>query len=127
MSRITDIEEMELEEREEVRDDIFSQLSDTLLSEKRLLKRFFEFCEQYNNFEYDEMGINMEESEMVLKRVVKIRDLLLLNIENKLSYSFDNVDTEVLTKCMTMEVVRDEIKYKIIIQVMPDSFHLELV
>ena len=127
MSRITDIEEMELEEREEVRDDIFSQLSDTLLSEKRLLKRFFEFCEQYNNFEYDEMGINMEESEMVLKRVIKIRDLLLLNIENKLSYSFDNVDTEVLTKCMTMEVVRDEIKYKIIIQVMPDSFHLELV
>jgi len=127
MSRITDIEEMELEEREEVRDDIFSQLSDTLLSEKRLLKRFFEFCEQYNNFEYDEMGINMEESEMVLKRVVKIRDLLLLNIEDKLSYSFDNVDSDVLTKCMTMEVVRDEIKYKIIIQVMPDSFHLELV
>jgi len=127
MSRITDIEEMELEEKEDVRDDIFSQLSDTLLSEKRLLKRFFEFCEQYNNFEYDEMGINMEESEMVLKRVIKIRDLLLLNIENKLSYSFDNVDTEVLTKCMTMEVVRDEIKYKIIIQVMPDSFHLELV
>jgi len=125
-SRRTEINDCELEDTEEFRDEIFLKLSDALLDEKRLLKRFYEFCENYNNFEFDEMGINMDESDDLVRKANKIRDLILSKIEDKLLYIFDSVKSDILTKSISLNLDLKEARYKVIIEVQNDSFNLEL-
>lgn len=125
-SRRTEINDCELEDTEEFRDEIFLKLSDALLDEKRLLKRFYEFCENYNNFEFDEMGINMDESDDLVRKANKIRDLILSKIEDKLLYIFDSVKSDILTKSISLNLDLKEASYKVIIEVQNDSFNLEL-
>ena len=93
MSRATDIIDEELldDDMDTLKDEVFSQLSATLIEEKRLIKRFYDFCDEYNNFEFDEMGLNMDEADDILRKTNKIRDLFLSNIEEKLLFIFNNV------------------------------------
>lgn len=125
-SRRTEIIDCEIDDVEEFRDEVFSKLSSALLEEKRLMRRFYDFCEEYNNFEFDEMGINMDESNDLLRKINKIRDLFLSNIEDKTLYLFDDVESGTLTKTITMDLDVKEISFKVIIKVMSDSFNLEL-
>ena len=111
---------------EELRDEVFLELSSTLIDEKRLIKRFYDFCDDYNNFEFDEMGINMHESDNILRKMNKIRDLFLLNIKEKLLYIFDNVESNSLTRIITFDLDTSKNNYKVILEVMSDSFNLEL-
>lgn len=125
-SRRTEIIDCELDVIEEYRDEVFSRLSDALLEEKRLLKRFYDFCDEYNNFEFDELGINMNEADDVLRKSNKIRDLVLSNVEDKLLYIFDNIKSDPLTKTITMDLDLKESSFKVLISVENDSFKLEL-
>jgi len=126
-SRRTEINDCEIDDIEEYRDEVFTKLSDVLLEEKRLMKRFYDFCEEYNNFEFDEMGINIDGADDVLRKANKIRDLLLSNVEDRLLYIFDNVESNMLKKSICMELDLSEISYKLTLEVKYDSFNLELV
>lgn len=129
MSRQTQIVDEEIldDENELIKDEVFSKLSYALIEEKRLISRFYNFCDEYNNFEFDEMGINMDESDDVLRKANKIRDLFLSNIESKLLYIFENVESNTLTKIITLDLDNKEDNYKVIIEIMSDSFNLEIL
>jgi len=125
-SRRTEINDCEIEDTEDFRDEVFNKLSDALLEEIRLIKRFYDFCEEYNNFEFDEMGINMDGADDILRKSNKICDLIISNIEDKLLYIFENVKSNMLTKSICMDIELAEISCKIIIEVQNNSFNLEL-
>ena len=125
-SRRTEINDCEIDDIEEQRDELFSKLSDALLEEKRLLKRFYDFCEEYNNFEFDEMGLNMDGADDILRKANKIRDLILSNIEENLSYVFENNKLQVLTKSFIADLKIQEKSYKVSVEVKSDSFNLIL-
>jgi len=128
MSRATDIIDEELldDDMDTLKDEVFSQLSATLIEEKRLIKRFYDFCDEYNNFEFDEMGLNMDEADDILRKTNKIRDLFLSNIEEKLLFIFNNVESNTLTRIITLDLDTKENNFKVVIEVMSDSFNLEL-
>ncbi|MEA2019221.1 MAG: hypothetical protein U9N59_12305 [Campylobacterota bacterium] len=129
--RVTNVVDEELIEeidpREEFRDELFEQLKTALIDEQRLLKRFYEFCEQFDGFEYDEMGMNMEEGNDILKRTNKIRDKFLNSIEEKLLYIFNNVDTNTLTRIVSFDLDAQEFQYRVIVEVFENSFDLEVI
>ncbi len=110
----------------ELKDIIFDKLKLALIDEKRLLKRFNDFCEEYSNFEYDEMGMNMEEGEDVLLRVNKIRDKFLTSIQTNLSYEFINIETFVVTHILAFDINIEENSFRVILEVLEDSFNLEV-
>ena len=143
-TRVTNIEDVEISEEldsnEEIktsdliseeelsnrRDEVFENLKIALIEEKRLLGRFSSFCEEHNNFEYDEMGMNMEEGENILRMTNKIRDKFLAQIQEKLLYIFENPETNTLTHIITFDLDTKENQFKIIIEVLEDSFNLEV-
>ena len=128
--RVTDIVEEEIieniDENEEHRNEVFENLKIALIEQKRLLARFCTFCEEHNNFEYDEMGMNMEEGEDILRMTNKIRDKFLAVIEEKLLYIFQNTATNTLTHIITFDLDTKENQYKVVIEVLEDSFNLEV-
>lgn len=119
--------ELTSEEKNLLHDEIFEKMKLALIDEKRLLGRFIEFCKEYTGFEYDEMGENMEEADDVLRKCDKIRDKFLLNIETKLLYIFSNVKTNTLTQILTFELDTKDAQFKVILEVMPNSFNLEII
>ena len=125
-SRKTEIVDYEIDDNEEFEDEIFSNLSTCLKEEKRLLKRFYDFCEEYNNFEFDEMGINMNEADDILRKSNKIRDLILSNIEEKSAYVFDDIQSDIVSKSFSMKIDLKQDICQIIIEVQSDSFNLAL-
>jgi len=125
-SRQTEIDDYEIDDNEELEDEIFSNLSTCLIEEKRLLKRFYDFCEEYNNFEFDEMGINMNEADDILRKSNKIRDLILSNIEEKSAYIFNDIQSDIVSKSFSMDIGLEQDSYQVIIEVQSDSFNLAL-
>jgi len=125
-SRQTEIDDYEIDDNEELEDEIFSNLSTCLIEEKRLLKRFYDFCEEYNNFEFDEMGINMNEADDILRKSNKIRDLILSNIEEKSAYIFNDIQSDIVSKSFSMDIGLQQDSYQVIIEVQSDSFNLAL-
>ncbi|MEA3553889.1 MAG: hypothetical protein U9R39_05760 [Campylobacterota bacterium] len=128
--RVTDIVEEEIidtvDENDEQRDEVFKNLKIALVEQKRLLARFSTFCDEYNSFEYDEMGMNMEEGEDILRKTNKIRDKFLAVIEEKLLYIFQNVETHTLTHIITFALDTKDNQYKVILEVLEESFNLEV-
>ena len=122
-----EIEEVEVDPRDKFKEEVFQNMKLALIEEKRLLGRFNEFCEDHTNFEYDEMGMNMEEAEDILRKTDKIRDKFLGTIEEKLLYIFENTDTNTLTRIITFDLDAKEFQYKAIIEVFDDSFNLEII
>ncbi len=125
-TEIIDEEIIEDEVIDELQDEIFDKLRDALINEARLVKRFYDFCLEFNNFEYDEMGMNMEEADEVLARANKIRDKLLDSIMEISSYKFENIKTdEVYYKILFDIIIEEETKH-CIIEADIDSFDLEV-
>ena len=128
--KITDNIKEEIDEtvdkQEEIRDEVFENLKIALVDQKRLLGRFYTFCEEYSEFEYDEMGENMEEAENILRKTNKIRDKFLTIIEENLLSVFQNIQTHPLTSIITFDLDSKEYQYKVIIEVLENSFNLEV-
>ncbi len=129
--RKSEIVEEELEEnlispRDELKDEIFDKLKLAFMEEKRLLGRFYEFSNEHGSFEYDEMGMNMEEGDEVLRKVDKIRDKILNTIQENLLYIFENIETNTLTNIITFDLDAKEFQYKVVLEVFSDSFTLEI-
>ncbi|MCK5110447.1 MAG: hypothetical protein KAQ94_02920 [Arcobacteraceae bacterium] len=111
---------------DELQDEIFEKLRVSLIQEARLVKRFYDFCLEFNSFEYDEMGMNMEEADEVLERANKIRNKLLNALMEHSSYKFTNIKTdEVYYKILFDIIVEDGVKH-CMIEADVDSFDLEV-
>ena len=126
--RKTKIEDEIIEDEicDELQDEIFDTLKDLVILESRLLKRFYDFCLEFNSFEYDEMGENIEEADAVLERANKIRDKLLNNIFETTSYQFSNVKTDEVYYKILLDIIIEEETRHCIIEVDEDSFDLEV-
>jgi hypothetical protein len=118
--------EQEIDPRELIRDELFENFKIALIDEKRLLKRFYDFCIAYNDFEYDEMGMNMEESEDISRKIIKIRDKFLDNVMENISSSFEHIDMDILNKSVWFDIKTEQYSYKIMIKILNDSFELEI-
>ena len=130
-SRRTNIIEEELEEdiidsRDLLKDEVFDKLKFAFVEEKRLLGRFYEFSVEHTNFEYDESGINMEEADDILRKTNKIRDKILNIIQEDLLFIFDDIETNTSTNIISFDLDAKEFQYKVVIEVLSDSFNLEI-
>ena len=132
-NRRTNIIDEEIENLEEEnllkRDEIFEQFKLALLNEDpaRLLGKFYHYCNEYVNFEFDESALNMEEAEDTLRKTNILRDKLIESLEETLGYKFDNIKTNTLQFQISFTTTIENIKYTIIIEVFPDSFDLEIM
>ena len=122
-----EIIEEQIDPRDEFKDEVFQNMKSALVEEKRLIRRFYDFCEEHTHFEYDEMGMNMEEGEDILRKTDKIRDKFLNTVEEKLLYIFENTETNTLTRIITFDLDTKEFQYKVILEVFDDSFNLEII
>ena len=111
----------------EIQDEVFEKLKLSLLDEIRLLKKFKQFCIDYNDFEYDEIGMNMEESEDILRKAYKIRDKFLSTVETKCLYKFNNIETDVLTNIIKFDLESEKLQCKVKLDISEDSFNLEII
>ena len=127
MSRRTAIVDEELFEDENFEEEVFTIISAAFKDEQRLLKRFYDFCGEYVNFEYDESGNNIDQSNDIVRKINKIRDLILSNIEEKLTCRFDNTDSNIQEKVIKSDISIQNAQYTITIRVLIDGFHLELL
>ena len=131
-NRKTEIIEEKIEDFEEMttskRDEVFEQFKLALLNEDptRILGKFYNYCYEYTNFEFDESAMNMDEADDVLRKVNILRDKLLESLEEILSYRFEDIKTNTLEFQISFTTTIEESKYNIIIEVFPDSFDLEI-
>jgi len=131
-NRKTEIIEEEIEDFEEAttskRDEVFEQFKLALLNEDptRILGKFYNYCHEYTNFEFDESAMNMDEADDVLRKVNILRDKLLESLEEILSYRFEDIKTNTLEFQISFTTTIEDNKYTIIIEVFPDSFDLEI-
>jgi len=132
-NRQTQIIEEEIEDFDDTislkRDEIFEQFKLALLDtdSTRLLGKFYNYCDQYVNFEFDESAMNMDEADDVLRKVNILRDKLLTSLEQSLNYTFENVKTDTKNFQISFILTLEDVKYKIILEVFEDSFDLEIV
>ena len=129
--RRTTIVDEEIEDLEEnsKRDEIFEQFKLALLNEDptRLLGKFYNYCDEYVNFEFDESALNMDEADSVLRKTNILRDKLIDSLEEILSYKFENITTDTLKFKISFTTTLEDTKYTIFIEVFPDSFDLEIL
>jgi len=131
-NRKTEIIEEEIEDFEETttskRDEVFEQFKLALLNEDptRILGKFYNYCYEHINFEFDESAMNMDEADDVLRKVNILRDKLLESLEEILSYRFEDIKTNTLEFQISFTTTIEDNKYTIIIEVFPDSFDLEI-
>ncbi|MEA3512604.1 MAG: hypothetical protein U9R37_03285 [Campylobacterota bacterium] len=122
-----EIEKNEIDPKEEKREEVFEKLKYEFIEEQRLIGRFYDFCSQYHNFEYDEMGINMEEGEDILRKTNVIKDKILNRASEKLLYIFENVEINTIANIISFDLDTKEYQYKVVLEVMSDSFNLEVI
>ncbi|MCD4759010.1 MAG: hypothetical protein K8R39_12120 [Arcobacteraceae bacterium] len=117
-----------IDSTEILRDEVFEQFKLALLNEDptRILGKFYNYCYQYTNFEFDESAMNMDEADDVLRKVNILRDKLLESLEEILSYRFEDIKTNTLEFQISFTTTIEDNKYTIIIEVFPDSFDLEI-
>jgi regulator of sigma D len=119
--------------------ELFDKIEDAFVKEARLVQRLNSFMFEYNHFEYDEMGINMEEAEEVKKRVEKIHNKLMNNVSSILDFTLKSKNIDILhhkvdlTATIQEEkqedeetiIVKKDIDFSVIVD--EDGFELEIV
>ena len=85
-------------------DDIFEDLKTALLDQQRLLKRFYEYCLAYQDFEFDEMGLNIDEAQNEKRKALKIKDKLIKELNNTLKMPIEATITDTLKNSINLLV-----------------------
>jgi hypothetical protein len=113
---------------QELRDELFSQVKDALLEEDqiRLLKKFYIHANQHTDFDFDDMGLDFEESEAILKRCTTLKNKIIAHLEASLELQFFDVSFDTLHMMIVAFTSYKEHQFKIIIEVFEDSFDLEI-
>lgn len=111
-------------------EEIFEELKTKLLEQTRLLSRFYEFCLAYQEFEFDEVGLNIDEADNEKRKALKIKDKLLAEINNKSDYNLEEESSDILKNKIVLitKLNTNESKkiVKFVLSVEKDSFTLEL-
>ncbi len=110
---------------------IFEELKELLLDQQRLISRFYQFCSAYQNFEFDEMGLNMEEADEEKRKALKIKDKLISDINEKFQYTIKSNSADILNNTIQLDIeFEDESETKLLkynITVEEDGFSIEIV
>ncbi len=77
-----------------MKDEIYEKLEDAIAQESRLVEKTKDYMLQYFDFEYDEMGINMEEADALMKRVEKLCTKLVDNLATHIDMSLDIMEID---------------------------------
>jgi hypothetical protein len=120
-------EEIEDSQRDIIKSEVFEKLKEQLIEQERLLGRFFEFSKEHGEFEYDELGVNDEDGDEILRKAEKIRDKILTQIEQNVMFVFENVETNTLTNMISFNLEEKSEKFRVIIEVFENSFNLEIL
>ncbi|MEA1914878.1 MAG: hypothetical protein U9N30_06145 [Campylobacterota bacterium] len=76
--------------------ELYEKVEEAFVEESRLVERLNTFMHEYNDFEYDEMGMNMEEADEVKARLNKIHDKLLNNVNEHLDFPLDSMHIDIV-------------------------------
>jgi hypothetical protein len=117
----------EIDPKEAAREEVFENLKNGFMEQRRLLGRFLEFSEEHAESEFDEMGASQEESAEILRRADKIRDKILVELEQKYLYIFENIETNTLLNMIIFYVDSMQYRFKVILEVEKDGFNLEVI
>ena len=108
---------------------IFDELKSALLDQTRLLKRFYGFCITYQDFEYDEMGLNTDEAENEKRKAIKIHNKLIEEINKSIKYPIEDTFVDILKNTTNLVVKYNINESKKIVEftlsIEEDSFTLE--
>lgn len=111
-------------------DQIFEELKTKLLDEIRLLKRFYEFSTAYQDFEFDELGLNTDEAENEKRKALKIKDKLFEKLIKNFKYPIKEINTDILNNKIELNIeynINESKKIvEFILSVKEDSFTLEI-
>lgn len=111
-------------------DQIFEDLKSELVEHTRLLKRFYHFCITYQNFEFDELGLNTDEAEKEKNRALKIKDKLFNEINKNFKYTLKETSTDILKNKIELVLQYNTNESKKIVEfvlsIEEDGFILEL-
>ncbi len=119
----------EIESPESIRDELFEKIKDALLEEDpiRLLKKFYQYAEEHTEYDFDDMGLDFEEGEDVLRRCNTLKDKIIDTLNNsfeELEFTPATIDT--LHMMIITTTTYKEQNFKVIIEVFEDSFDLGL-
>lgn len=122
-----------------MKDEIYEKLEDAIMQESRLVEKTKNYMYEYFNFEYDGLGINMEEADLLMGRVEKLCTKLVDNIASRVEMSIDimQIDCSFSTINMLLhtqeeinkgsgeiEVIDQSIPFSLVIE--DDGFLLEV-
>ena len=112
-------------------DTIFEDLKSSLLEQTRLLERFYEFCLAYQDFEFDEMGLNIDEAKNEKRKALKIKDKLIAQLYNTLDHPIEELCTDILKNSINLVIKYNINESKKIVEfkiyVNKGNFTLELI
>lgn len=77
-----------------MKDEIYEKLEDAIMQESRLVEKTKQHMYEYFNFEYDGLGINMEEADLLMGRVEKLCNKLVANIATRVDMSIDIMEID---------------------------------
>jgi hypothetical protein len=110
----------------QIQEELFDILKIQFIKENRLLKRYYEFCVEYQNYEYDEMGMNMEDGEDLMRKAIKIRTKFMKNIQDDTDLEFSNITTDTVNNRLGFNIIKDDDTFEIKLDLFEDSFDLEI-
>lgn len=111
-------------------DEIFEDLKLALLDQTRLLKRFYGYCLAYQDFEFDEMGLNIEEADNEKRKALKIHDKLIEELNKVIKHPIDQTSPDILKNMINLVIKYNINESKKIVEfvlsIEEDSFILEI-
>jgi len=129
-----EIEEFEQEELsqeetpEDIRDEFFEKVKNDLLNEDqvRVLKKFYTHADQHTEYDFDDMGLDFEESDEILRRCHTLKDKIIEHLESSLEVTFKDTAIDTLHMMIISHTKYKDQNLKMIIEVFEDSFDLEI-
>ena len=122
-----EVQEVEIELRIKKRDQLFDEIKNALVTQDRILKKFFIYSDEHCEFDFEEIGLSFQEEEDHLRRTNKLKDKILDNVERLLEIKLANRKIDTLHNMIICDSTFDEENFRIIIEVYEDSFDLEVV
>ena len=122
-----EVQEVEIELRIKKRDQLFDEIKNALITQDRILKKFFTYSDEHCEFDFEEIGLSFQEEEDHLRRTNKLKDKILDNVERLLEIKLANRKIDTLHNMIICDSAFDEEKFRIVIEVYEDSFDLEVV
>lgn len=112
-----------------MKDEIYEKLEDAIMQESRLVEKTKKHMYEYFNFEYDGLGINMEEADLLMGRVEKLSSKLVANIASRIDMSIDimQIDCAFSTINMLLHTHNEINKGSGEVETIPESIPLSLI